>query len=522
MNKRIMSALLGACMAVALLPTVSLAADEPTSRQNAEQVIVAGTVLTDGMGWDNDGTTTENGSQDNNVYFKDGVLYLNDAEVETWGTTIFVSSGSVTVDVSGENLFVSTSTEDSYDAIVFNTNWHDETAGDVVIQGDGTLEAYSKGTAIHNQVEEAPTNMTIRDVELILEATGASRGIYSNSLHICGEAQVIIESGYDGIEAKKLSVSDDAFVYAESVCGEGYSGAALRSDAIDISGGYVAAYGDYDAVCGGGDHITVNGGILEAYSRYKYGHPALHNNFSAVNVITTGMQVKAGISALDAEPVTDYDANAGSSYYSYALIAPSLDDLIWENPFTDIDEGAWYYDHVAYVNEYGLMAGTAVDTFTPLGKVSRAQAVQMMYNISGNYPRQYGLFADEPAEFADVPADAWYAEAVGWGGATGVVSGTGNGKFAPNSDVTREQFAVILHNYAGKLQFDTSVRASLDGFNDADTISGWAEDAMQWTVGAKVMSGTNNGDLNPQGTLTRAEAAAMLRNFISATLEQTV
>ena len=515
MKKRLASAVMCACLLVAALP-VTAAAEEP---QNAQQVTIAGKVLTDGMGWNNDGSTTAHGSKDNNAYFDGGVLYLNDAEIEAEQNAVSVSNGDVIIDVSGENVIVSTASGAMYSSVIFNGS-EQGTAGDVTIQGDGFLGIYvgdggASACALEGIAQD--TTMTIRDA--VLDAEGRITG--QGTLAVCGEAQVSVLSSYNCISMHEVRVSDQAVVALDSADGGG--GSAISCDSMQITGGYVLAYGDYGAINCPGD-VSVTGGVLEAYCRmnpyapalYVYSYTDENGNQTGGHVTTTGMEVKAGVSDLDAQPVTDFDTTFKN--YGYALIAPSLDALAWENPFADVKETDWFYSAVSYVNEHGMMNGVADTKFAPKGKVSRAQAVQMVYAISRNYPRQYNVHTDQPWTFADVSQNAWYADAAGWGGATGVVSGVGNNRFAPNVNVPREQFATILYSFAQKAGYDVSARASLDSFHDAAKVSGWAQNAMQWAVAEGVMSGTNKGNLNPKGTLTRAEAAAMLRSFVRATV----
>ena len=115
--------------------------------------------------------------------------------------------------------------------------------------------------------------------------------------------------------------------------------------------------------------------------------------------------------------------------------------------------------------------------------------------------------------FADVPEGAWYTEAVTWANEAGIVKGTGAG-FAPNAPVTREQIAAMLYRYAACLGLDTEARAPLDAFSDADKTADWAQDAMQWAVSAGLFRGNADGTLNPKGRATRAEVAALLQRMM--------
>ncbi len=176
-------------------------------------------------------------------------------------------------------------------------------------------------------------------------------------------------------------------------------------------------------------------------------------------------------------------------------------------PFTDVKSGDWYHDAVEYVYGEGLMAGTSGKLFTPNGILSRGMIVQILYSLEGR-PE---VKADRA--FDDVKAGAWYADAVNWAASVGMVSGYGNGKFGPDDSITREQLAAILRQYAALKGCETKASGKLDSFADADQVSGWAVEAVQWAVGNSLMSGKNGGMLDPKGTATRAETAVILMQF---------
>ena len=177
-------------------------------------------------------------------------------------------------------------------------------------------------------------------------------------------------------------------------------------------------------------------------------------------------------------------------------------------PFTDVSSGEWYYDAVAYVYEKGLMDGTSAVTFDPGAVLTRAMTAQGLWNLAGSPAAPGG------AGFTDVAADAWYAGAVNWAAARGIVKGYDTGAFGPEDSVTREQLAAILYRYAQAKGYDTTQGGmAVREFSDSASISDWAQEAMAWAVNAQVLSGKGNGVLDPQGTATRAEVAQMLMNF---------
>ena len=176
-------------------------------------------------------------------------------------------------------------------------------------------------------------------------------------------------------------------------------------------------------------------------------------------------------------------------------------------PFIDVHEGDWFYENVGYVYENGLMNGVSETLFEPNGTVTRGMIVTILHRLEGEPESDYDM------PFTDVAEQQWCAGAVRWAAGEGIVTGVSATEFAPNSAVTREQFAAILWRYAQSKGYDVSASADLTGFLDYGQISEYALPALQWAVGAGVMSGRGDGILAPQGTATRAEAAAMLMRF---------
>ena len=172
-------------------------------------------------------------------------------------------------------------------------------------------------------------------------------------------------------------------------------------------------------------------------------------------------------------------------------------------PFTDVAPGAWYYDAVSYVYANGLMDGTSATTFEPNGTMTRAMLVTILWRMEGEPVVNYLM------PFTDVDGGAWYAEAVRWASSEGIVTGVSDTSFAPNAEITREQLAAILHRYAG----EPATAANLAGYADGASVSAYAVDAMSWCVEHGIITGTTATTLEPQGTATRAQAAAMLMRF---------
>ena len=178
--------------------------------------------------------------------------------------------------------------------------------------------------------------------------------------------------------------------------------------------------------------------------------------------------------------------------------------------FSDVSPAAWYAGAVGYAVSNKLMNGMGGGKFEPNGSMTRAMLVTVLWRYAGS-----------PAEgtngFSDVPNGDWYTQAVAWASKNGVVNGVGNGRFDPNGKITREQMAVILFRYANQQGINTGKRGDFGKFADANKVSGYAVDALQWAVAEGIVGGSSEGGkllLNPQGNATRAEVATILMRFL--------
>ena len=189
------------------------------------------------------------------------------------------------------------------------------------------------------------------------------------------------------------------------------------------------------------------------------------------------------------------------------------DEETTELNFTDVKESDWFYKGVAYVVDKGIMSGVSENQFDPSGKLTRAMLVQMLYNMESRPA------CDAENAFIDVPVGQWYTDAVIWANDAKIVSGMGDGLFAPNMEITREQMVAMLYNYAKYKGYDVTASADLSKFADSASVSTWAQPAMQWAVAEGYISGMGDNQLAPQGTATRAEIASVIMRFMEATAE---
>ena len=173
----------------------------------------------------------------------------------------------------------------------------------------------------------------------------------------------------------------------------------------------------------------------------------------------------------------------------------------------------WSHEGIDYCVRRSLMVGTGVGTFSPDMACSRAQIVQILYNLSGD-KTDYGNYY---LPFTDVAPGDWFYEAVAWAYANDIVAGTSASTFAPNDVITREQMAVILYGYTAKFAPEfTGNAASLNTFPDAGSVANWAYTAMSWAVGNGLISGMGSGGVSylaPQGSATRAQASAIIMRY---------
>ena len=200
----------------------------------------------------------------------------------------------------------------------------------------------------------------------------------------------------------------------------------------------------------------------------------------------------------DDDDVVDIDPDPG----------PPLAEA-WVNPYSDVTADDWFYDVVRYVTERGLMNGTKEDLFSPNVDLSRAMIVTILWRLEGE-PDAGGQYGN----FTDVEEDSWYEAAVYWAAKNEIVLGFPEGVFKPGDPVTREQAVTIMFRYARFKELDVSAAADLSAFVDADDISDWALDALQWAVAVGIIEGLPGNMAAPKGTCTRAEIATIFMRYI--------
>jgi hypothetical protein len=187
--------------------------------------------------------------------------------------------------------------------------------------------------------------------------------------------------------------------------------------------------------------------------------------------------------------------------------APLGYSVVSSHPFTDVKESDWFNDNVVFTYAHNLIAGTGATAFSPNTPETRAMFVSVLYRLAGKPAVRMN------EAFDDVIEGKWYYEAVNWAAQSGIVSGVGGNKFAPDNAVTREQMAAILVRYARFMNIDLPKKR--DGiFADQESIGAWAKEAVDTMYAAGILSGKSGGVFDPKGSATRAEVAAVLHRFI--------
>ena len=221
------------------------------------------------------------------------------------------------------------------------------------------------------------------------------------------------------------------------------------------------------------------------------------------------------------ETALSLNSTSGVIKASTNALKGSMNVLIKNNPenvsniFSDITHGAWYETSVQYVYDKNLMSGSN-GLFKPTDDITRAQLVTILYRLAGS-----PIITDTSAltEFTDIEKDKYYTDSVCWAYANGIATGN-DCKFEPSGKLTRQQMATFFFRYADYTGLDTETRGDITEMINADKVSEYAKDAIEWAVGTGLISGsevTVEGnkikDLNPRGNTTRAQVATIIMRF---------
>lgn len=313
----------------------------------------------------------------------------------------------------------------------------------------------------------------------------------------------VVAQGADMQDQKMIQAYDAAIQKLEQAGGQSAGGQG---------GLYSENFGSksYDR----GDRITLStgSGFLMISGRASISHSGAVVDVTQGQTVSSGAELTAGHRYLVGE-----DTSATITILSGLAKAGIQGNYTWEQsgvkaaPFTDVASSDWYSAAVDYAYFGGLFSGMGEDLFAPLSNMDRAMMMTVLYHLAGS-PEEERLAAT--ATFQDVPAEQWYATFVSWAAQQGVSAGTGDGKFSPNQQVTRQQVVVLLYNFATNYMGITlSERSDITGCTDYNQVAAWSQDAMSWAVGGGVMSISSGGELEPERSASRAEVASMLMNF---------
>ena len=196
---------------------------------------------------------------------------------------------------------------------------------------------------------------------------------------------------------------------------------------------------------------------------------------------------------------------AGGERFSYDAVV--IFSITGDELYSDVSSSSWYYEAVKYVTDAGLMEGMDGGKFNPTGTATRAQVVTILYRLAGE-PAVSGS-----TPFEDVSTSNWFYAQVKWASDNDIVNGVSDTTFSPNSPVTREQLAAMLHRYAAYRNYNLSGGAGLTGYADDDSVSSYAVEAMEWANGRGIITGTDGNRLDPKGNANRAQLATILQRF---------
>lgn len=402
------------------------------------------------------------------------------------------------------------------------------------VEGDLALHADSVGRARYDVRIEEGANLTGRHVGIYMTNDGL---LTLSGGDVSGRAALAMRSGQFEMTAGSLTSTatyDDTAISQETDIA--YDGSAIVVDSNT-------------AAFDGNARIHIAGGRVE--SQHAAILREIGNDATSTNLSEVRLEGGSFLSAMDAvnvrslakdkikvsggsytTSVKDYTAsniaselyNEGSyTYYTSreAAEAAKTDpngvilDLTHDPveppesdwPFADVRESDWFYNDVVYVYQNGIIRGVSDTTFAPQATTTRGMIVTMLWRLEGE-PK-----ATAAAGFSDVKSGAYYEAAVNWANGNGVVSGMGEGRFAPDAAITREQLAAMLSRYSEYKGMDVSARADLSAYSDASSVSSYAQEVVEWAVAKGLISGVTETTLAPQGQATRAQVAAIMTRY---------
>ena len=492
--------------------------------------------------------------EDESLTIPDGSSLNSNGKLTNNGTINVESGGTLTGDAGGEVVYApaittqpTAQTVTEGEAATFTV---EATGGNLSYQWQQSTDNGSKWTNITGE-----TNATYTIATTTMDMNGTQyRCVVKNSINeVTSDAatltvtaiptySITVETDGNGIaSASPASAPEGTTITLTATPNSGYhfdrwevvSGQiTITNNTFTMPAGDVTVKAVFDRDSSGGAHHPDAGSTTTTSSdRYEIETPSDVENGSVKvspskaekgDTVTVTITPDDGY-ALDKLAVYDEDGDKldlndkGDGKFTFQMpkgdvsIEVSFAPIEDETPkadFSDVPADAWYAEAVQYVYENGLMTGTSDTTFSPDLTTSRSMIATILWRMAGSPVVNYAM------DFADVPADQWYAEAVRWASSEGIVGGYGNGSFGTGDPITREQFAVMLYRFAQKQGYDVNVgeNTNILSYTDVSSVSEYAIPAMQWAVGSGVITGTGD-TLAPQGETTRAQAAMMLMRF---------
>ena len=337
------------------------------------------------------------------------------------------------------------------------------------------------------------------DLDDVTYAAGSATGKYTVTIPFTAYG-----TGYTGYEVVSGTVVID--VNTADTFTIGYTGTSFKAVAKEITDAYKNAtyvmfslpeegtlYYNYDAINSYGHKVrSTYAYYLDPVAKDEY-------DLDDVYFVPAAGQTKATIR---------FDVYSGKTKVDSGSVTFSVKGKTSSSVFTDVtyaNTGSWAADAVDFMNANSLIYGTGKNHFNPTGTMTRGDLVLILYRLAGR-PSVSGV----KNPFTDVKSSDYYYDAVLWAYANSVVNGTGRSTFSPKKNVTREQLAAILYRYSGT----PTTSGRLTSFTDADNVSSYATNAMKWAVGAGIITGSGS-KLDPQGSATRAQVAAMLHRYLT-------
>ena len=384
-----------------------------------------------------------------------------------------------------------------------NANINESTVQQAI--NKATVDAKKNGSTANGIAVVVPVNVggTRKDVQIILKADTLDKLVSSKVKHFTIDTDSMTDFGFTLDTLKELNrrtSGDIVFKVKKTTVSSAKAKAAVGTrPAYDIS--------LWEVKNGKETRLTnLNGKTISVAVPYTSAKNEQSGNLYAVSVDTAGKVQWLTKSSYDADQKAVIVQMTQAGIYGVGYDAKV-------SAFTDI-ENHWAKDNIFFVVSRGLLNGTSATTFSPNTGMTRGMFVTALGRLAGIDPADY-----QAGKFTDVKADAYYVPYVNWAASKGIVSGTTDTTFAPDSQITREQMAVILKNYAAKLGYTIPKTLKAVTFADNTKISSQVKEAVKSMQQAGILAGRTNNRFDPKGIATRAEVATVLRRFVEIIID---